>query len=105
MSDAVAKLRFDLLANVAGMTGPLNEGGAASEKMAERFNKSFDSTKAAAARATKELDAWKKTVAELRDAQPGGTKTMSRDQAWNWSALSNSETASSGRSREARLAE
>ncbi len=66
MSDAVAKLRFDLLANVAGMTAPLGEAGAASEKMAQRFNRAFDSTKAAAARAEKELESWQSAIAGIR---------------------------------------
>ena len=39
MSDAVAKLRFDLLADTGKMTGPLADAGTAAEKMAARFNK------------------------------------------------------------------
>ena len=62
MSDAVAKLRWDLLADVAGFTGPLDAGAAAAEKMAARFNRAFDSMKQSAERASKEQDAWSKSM-------------------------------------------
>ena len=62
MSDAVAKLRFDLLADTGKMTGPLADAGTAAEKMAARFNKSFDSVKQSMQRAEREADAWKKSM-------------------------------------------
>jgi hypothetical protein len=62
MSDAVAKLRWDLLADVAGFTGPLEQGGAAVEKMAARFDRAFDSIRQSAARASREQEAWSKSM-------------------------------------------
>ncbi len=62
MSDAVAKLRFDLLADTGKMTGPLVDAATAAEKMADRFNKSFDSVKQSMQRAEREADAWKKSM-------------------------------------------
>ena len=89
MSDAVAKLRFDLLANLAGFTGPMADAGATSDKMAERFNRAFDSIKQSTERAKREMEAWQKAM------QGEG------------SFLASSQTSfgASGNARELRLAE
>ena len=48
MSDAVAKLRFDLLANLQGFSGPMAEASQQADKAAQAFNRAFDSTRQAA---------------------------------------------------------
>ena len=65
MTSVASDIRINLLANLAGFTGPMDEAGKSAEKSAERFNKAFDSQAAAAARAKKQVDGWAAAMVDV----------------------------------------